>query len=98
VSAHVLIPTRTRELIAIYADGLTRAVGESAGLSIVFLAAARAGYPMPLFTLGGSIVAQAQTMQAIDAGIAQAALLALVIALACKRYSLRGAGGVQWAR
>jgi ABC-type phosphate transport system permease subunit len=98
VSAHVLIPSSRRELAAIYADGLARAVGEAAGVSIVFLAAARAGYPVALFTLGGSIVAHAQTMQAIDAGIAQVALVALAMAVTCKRLALRKAGGVQWAR
>lgn len=98
VTAHVLIPSRRRHLLAIYADGLARAVGEAAGVSIVFLAAARAGYPVALFTSGGSIVAHAQTMQTIDASIAQGAIIVLILAVACKRAAVRGVGGVQWAR
>lgn len=98
ISAHVLIPGLRRELLAIYADGFARAIGEAAGLSIVFLAAVRAGYPVALFTVGSSIVAQAQTMQAIDAGIAQSALIVAIVALGCKRLAVRAAGGVQWAR
>ncbi|GEM_PF-1722904 len=97
VSAHVLIPAVRAPLRGIYADGLTRAVGEAAGVSIVFLAAARSGYPVSLFTIAGSLVGHAQTMQVTDAGIAQAALVVLLLALAAQRIGARS-GGIQWAR
>ncbi len=96
VTAHVTIPACKRQLLGIYADALSRAVGEAAGVSVVFLAAARAGYPVSLFTIPSSIMAHAHTMQLIDAGIAQSALLVLAFAAASKTIAARQMANLQW--
>lgn len=96
VTAHVTIPACKRELVGIYADALSRAIGEATGVSIVFLAAARAGYPVSLFTIPSSIMTHAHTMQLIDAGIAQSALLILVLAAISKTVAARRIGKLKW--
>ncbi len=96
VTAHVTIPACKRQLLGIYADALSRAVGEAAGVSVVFLAAARAGYPVSLFTIPSSIMAHAHTMQLIDAGIAQSALVVLAFAATSKIIAARRIGSLQW--
>jgi ABC-type phosphate transport system permease subunit len=94
--AHVLLPACKPRLIAIYADALSRSIGEAAGVSIVFLAAARAGYLISPFTIGGSLIAHAYGVQAIDAGIAQSAIVLLVLGVVCKLAAVRRMQGFQW--
>lgn len=96
VTAHVTIPACRRQLLGIYGDAFSRAVGEAAGVSIVFLAAARAGYPVSLFTIPSSLMAGAHGMQLIDAGIAQSALLISALAAISKFIAARRIGSLQW--
>ncbi|MBV8460748.1 MAG: hypothetical protein JO009_07655 [Candidatus Eremiobacteraeota bacterium] len=65
-------------------------------MTVVFLAAARAGYPVALFTIPSSIMTHARTAQIIDAGIAQAALAVLALAAISKTVASRRIGGVRW--
>ncbi len=90
------LPAVSGRLGAIYADALARAVGEAAAVTVVFLAAARAGYPVSLFTIPSAIMAHARSVQVIDAGIAQSALLILVLAAAAKTVAARRIGELLW--
>jgi ABC-type phosphate transport system permease subunit len=96
LSAHVLLPACKPRLIAIYADALSRSISEAAAVSIVFLAAARAGYVISPFTIGGSLIAHAYSVQLIDAGIAQSAILLLALAVVSKMAAVRKMQGFQW--
>jgi ABC-type phosphate transport system permease subunit len=96
LSAHVLLPASKARLTAIYADALSRSIGEAAAVSIVFLAAARAGYSISPFTIGGSLIAHAYGVQAIDAGIAQSAILLLALAVISKIAAVRRMQSFQW--
>ncbi len=96
VVAHVTLPAVGSRLGAIYADALARATGEAAAVTVVFLAAARAGYPVALFTIPSAIMAHARSVQLVDAGIAQSALLILVLAAASKTMAARRIGDLQW--
>jgi ABC-type phosphate transport system permease subunit len=96
VTAHVTLPAIRHELAGIYADAFARAVSEAAAVTIVFLAAVRAGYPVALFTIPSAIMAHARSVQFINAGIAQSALLILVIATVNKTVAARRITGLQW--
>jgi ABC-type phosphate transport system permease subunit len=95
IAAHVTLPSVRRHLTGIYLDAFARGVGEAAAVTVVFLAAARAGYPVALFTIPSSIMAHARTAQVIDAGLAQSALLILALAAVSKTVALRRIGGVR---
>ena len=92
----MILPEVRSRLAGIYADAFARAVGEAAAVTVVFLAAARAGYPVALFTIPSGIMAHARTVQMIDAGIAQSALLILVLAAVAKTMAARRIGDLQW--
>jgi ABC-type phosphate transport system permease subunit len=96
IAAHVTLPAVRRRLAGVYADAFSRAIGEAAAVTVVFLAAARAGYPVALFTIPSAIMAHAPSVQLIDAGIAQSALLVLVLAAASKTMAARRIGNLQW--
>ena len=97
VAAHVTLPAVRVRLGGIYADAFARAVGEAAAVTVVFLAAARAGYPVALFTIPSAIMSHARTVQMIDAGLAQSALLVLAVAAVSKTMAARRIGEAQWA-
>jgi phosphate transport system permease protein len=96
VAAHVTLPVCKQRIAGIYADAFSRAVGEAAAVTVVFLAAARAGYPVSIFTLPSVIMTHARTLQAIDAGIALCALLIAVFAASSKVVAARRIGSLQW--
>jgi ABC-type phosphate transport system permease subunit len=96
VTAHVTLPAIGRQLIGVYADSFSRATSEAAAVTIVFLAAVRAGYPVDLFTIPSAIMAHARSVAFIDAGIAQSALLILVLAAVNKTIAARRMGDLQW--
>lgn len=92
IAAHVTLPAVRPRLGGIYLDSFARAVGEAAAVTIVFLAAARAGYPVALFTIPSAIMAHARTSQTIDAGIAQSALVIVACAAIAKTVAARRIG------
>jgi phosphate transport system permease protein len=92
IAAHVTLPAVRARLGGIYIDAFARGVGEAAAVTVVFLAAARAGYPVALFTIPSSIMAHARTAQVIDAGLAQSALLILALAAVAKTVGARRIG------
>ena len=96
IAAHVTLPAVRARLAGIYLDAFSRGVGEAAAVTVVFLAAARAGYPVALFTIPSTIIAHARTAQIIDAGIAQAALAVLALAAVSKTVASRRIGDVRW--
>jgi len=96
IAAHVTLPAVRARLAGIYLDAFSRGVGEAAAVTVVFLAAARAGYPVALFTIPSTIIAHARTAQIIDAGIAQAALAVLALAAVSKTLASRRIGDVRW--
>ena len=96
VTAHVTLPAIRHRLAGVYSDAFSRAVSEAAAVTIVFLAAVRAGYPVDLFTIPSAIMAHAPSTQFIDAGIAQSALLVLVFAAVNKTFAARRMGDLQW--
>jgi len=96
ITAHVTLPAIRRRLGGVYADSFSRGVSEAAAVTIVFLAAVRAGYPVDLFTIPSAIMAHAPSIQFIDAGIAQSALLVLVLAAVNKTLAARRMGDLQW--
>jgi len=96
ITAHVTLPACAEKLVGILADAFARGMGEAAGVSIVFLAAARAGYPVALFTIPSTIMAHAQTTQLIDAGIAEQALIVLFLAAISRRFAVHSLGGLLW--
>jgi len=96
IAAHVVLPAVRHRIAGVYADAFARSVGEAAAVTVVFLAAVRAGYPVSLFTIPSAIMARASTTQLLDAGIAQSALVILVLAAAAKTMAARRIGQVQW--
>lgn len=96
IAAHVTLPAVRPRVVGIYLDAFSRAVGEAAAVTVVFLAAARAGYPVALFTIPSTIMTHARTAQIIDAGIAQAALAVLALAAISKTVASRRIGDVRW--
>jgi phosphate transport system permease protein len=96
VAAHVVLPSVRRPIAGVYADAFARAVGEAVAVTVVFLAAVRAGYPVSLFTVPSAIMARASTAQILDAGIAQSALVILALAAVAKTMAARRIGQVQW--
>lgn len=96
VAAHVTLPACGVRISGVYLDAFSRAVGEAAAVTVVFLAAANAGYPVPLFTIPSEIMTHARSMQIIAASIAQSALLILVVAAVSKTVAARQIGDLQW--
>ncbi|MDQ6766222.1 MAG: hypothetical protein M3Z41_00185 [Candidatus Eremiobacteraeota bacterium] len=96
IAAHVTLPAVSRKLWGIYADAFSRATGEAAAVTVVFFAAARAGYPVALFTIPSAIMAHARSVQLIDAGIAQSALVILALAAVSKTIAARRIGELRW--
>lgn len=96
VAAHVTLPACGRRIAGVYADAFSRAVGEATAVTVVFLAAASAGYPVSLFTIAGTIMAHARSMQLIDASVAQSALVILALAAVSKTMGARRIGSLQW--
>lgn len=95
IAAHVTLPALGPRLGGVYLDAFARAIGEAAAVTVVFLAAARAGYPVALFTLPSSIMAHARTSQIIDAGVAQSALVIVAFAAIAKTVAARRMGDVR---
>jgi ABC-type phosphate transport system permease subunit len=96
VAAHVTLPACATRITGIYLDAFSRAVGEAAAVTVVFLAAANAGYPVSLFTIPSSIMTHARSMQLVDASVAQSAFLILVLAAVSKTVAARRIGALQW--
>ena len=97
IAAHVVLPAIRSRLWGVYLDAFSRAVSEAAAVTVVFLAAIRAGFPVAVLTLPSWTLAHARAVASVDAGIAQAALVILVVAIASKTMAARRIGELQWA-
>jgi ABC-type phosphate transport system permease subunit len=96
IAAHVTLPACGTRITGVYLDAFSRAIGEAAAVTVVFLAAANAGYPVSLFTISSEIMTHARSMQLVDASIAQSAFLILVVAAVSKTVAARRIGDLQW--
>lgn len=96
IAAHVTLPESAQRIGGIFADAFSRAVGEAAAVTVVFLAAARAGYPLPVFLLPSAILSHARWIHAVDANVAQSAALILALAAISKALAARRIGTILW--
>lgn len=93
---HVIVPAAANRFTGIYFSLLSRALVESAGVSIVFFYAARFGFGETGFSLGAWLIAT--PLQApVSATMAVAALLLLIFSAVTRLIGAAGVGELEWA-
>lgn len=95
-TTQVVLPGSVGRLRGIYAAVFARAVPEAVAASVIFLAAARAGYPLKLFSLPAALIAQGAGMQPISAAMPLAAILVLVVSIGARFFAARRIGALEW--
>ncbi|MDQ6781635.1 MAG: ABC transporter permease subunit [Candidatus Eremiobacteraeota bacterium] len=95
-TTQVVLPGSVGRLLGIYAAVFARALPEAVAASVIFLAAARAGYPVNLFSLPAALIAQGAALRPIDAAMPVAAIAVMGMSLGARFLAARRIGALEW--
>lgn len=95
-TTQVVLPGSAVRLLGIYAAVFARALPEAVAASVIFLAAAHAGYPLKLFSLPAALIAQGAAMQPIDAAMPLGAMVVLALSIGVRFFAARRIGSLEW--